>query len=233
MSRNDSQQRFQKMPEVVPTPGNTALVVIDMQYLDAHPDFGVAKKAKEEGRFEILDHLFSRLPGVIRNIRRMQDACRRAGIEVIFIKIQSYTQDGRDLSPSYKTKGVQCPPGSKEAQILAEIQPLGDEIVIPKLSTNAFTSSPIDAILRYMGITKLLVCGVNTNYCVETFIRDAYDLGYEVVLLEDCCATVVEEHHRVTCEEVDEIFCKVRSADQILAAIEEKSEQAKGSRLKE
>ena len=221
MSRHDSQHRFQKMPEVIPTPGNTALVVIDMQYLDAHPDFGIARKARNEGRFEILNHLFARLPSVIQNIRRMQNACRKARIEVIFIKIQSYTLDGRDLSPSYKTKGLQSPPGSKEAQILEELQPVGDEIVIPKLSTNAFNSSPIDAVLRYMGITKLLVCGVNTNYCVETFIRDAYDLGYEVVLLEDCCATVVEEHHRVTCEEVDEIFCKVRSADEMLTAIEQ------------
>jgi ureidoacrylate peracid hydrolase len=158
---------------------------------------------------------------VIHNIRRVQNACRKAGIEVIFIKIQSYARDGRDLSPSYKTKGLQCPPGSKEAQILEELQPVGDEIVIPKLSTNAFTSSPIDPLLRYLGITKLLVCGVNTNYCVETFIRNAYDLGYEVVLLEDCCATIVEEHHRVTCEEVDDIFCKVRSTDQILSAMEE------------
>jgi nicotinamidase-related amidase len=100
------------MPEVVPTAGNTALVVIDMQYLDAHPDFGLARRAKEEGRFQILNHLFARLPLVIHNIRRVQNACRQAGIEVIFIKIQSYTQDGRDLSPSYKTKGLRCPPGS-------------------------------------------------------------------------------------------------------------------------
>ena len=227
MSRHDSQRRFQKMPEVIPTPGNTALVVIDMQYLDAHPDFGIARKARDEGRFEILNHLLARLPSVIHNIQRLQQACRKVGIEVIFIKIQSHTLDGRDLSPSYKNKGLQCPPGSKEAQILEELQPVGDEIVIPKLSTNAFNSSPIDAVLRYMGITKLLVCGVNTNYCVETFIRDAYDLGYEVVLLEDCCATVVEEHHRVTCEEVDEIFCKVRSADQMLAAIEQNKNMGK------
>jgi nicotinamidase-related amidase len=208
------------MPEVIPTPGNTALIIIDMQYLDAHPDFGLAKKARDAGQFEILRHLFDRLPMVIHNIRRMQEACREAGIEVIFIRIQSYTRDGRDLSPSYKTKGLQCPPDSKEAQILEELQPVGDEIVIPKLSTNAFISSPIDPLLRYLRISKLLVCGVNTNYCVETFIRDAYDLGYEVVLLEDCCATIVEEHHRVTCEEVDDIFCKVRSTDQILRVIE-------------
>jgi nicotinamidase-related amidase len=220
----DSQRRFPPghMPEVIPTPGDTALVIMDMQYLDAHPDFGLARKARDAGRFEILKHLFTRLPLVIKNIQRLQKVCRETGIEVLFIKIQSYTRDGRDLSPNYRSKGLQCPPGSKEAQILEEIKPVGDEIVLPKLSTSAFTSTPIDQILRYMGITKLLVCGVNTNYCVETFIRDAYDRGYEVVLTEDGCAAVVEEHHRVTCEEVDEIFCHVRSTDQILHAVEQK-----------
>jgi nicotinamidase-related amidase len=218
----DSQRRFppQQMPELIPASGDTALIIIDMQYLDAHPDFGLAKKARDAGRLEILNHLFARLPLVIRNIQRLQKVCRETGIEVIFVKIQSYTQDGRDLSPSYRDKGLQCPPGSKEAQILEEIKPVGDEIVLPKLSTSAFTTTPIDPILRYMGITKLLVCGVNTNYCVETFIRDACDRGYEGVLIEDSCAAVVEEHHRVTCEEVDEIFCRVRSTDQILQAVE-------------
>lgn len=209
------------MVEVIPAPGDSALIIIDMQYLDAHPDFGLAKKAGQAGRADIYKHLFSRLPQVIKNIQRLQKACRENGIEVIFIKIQSYTQDGRDLSPSYKAKGLHCPPGSKEAQILEEIQPVGDEIVLPKLSTSAFTSTPIDQLLRYMGITKLLVSGVNTNYCVETFIRDAFDRGYEVVLLEDACAAIVEEHHRMTCEEVDDIFCKVRSTGQILRAIEQ------------
>lgn len=229
MPKQDSQRRFppKQMPEVIPTPGDTALIIIDMQYLDVHPDFGLAKKARDAGRFEILNHLFTRLPLVIKNIQRLQKICRETRIEVIFIKIQSYTQDGRDLSPSYKVKGLQCPPGSKEAQILEEIKPVGDEIVLPKLSTSAFTSTPIDQILRYMGITKLLVCGVNTNYCVETFIRDAYDRGYEVVLTEDSCAAIVEEHHRVTCEEVDEIFCQVRSTDQILRALEKKKRAGK------
>jgi hypothetical protein len=51
------------MPEVIPTAGDTALIIIDMQYLDAHPDFGLAKKARDAGRFEILNHLFARLRG--------------------------------------------------------------------------------------------------------------------------------------------------------------------------
>jgi len=220
MERGDSQRRFNAMPEVIPTPGQTAFVVIDMQYGNVHPDYGVAKRAREAGQGHIMRHLFERLPMVTGNIQRLQTACRESKIEVIFVVIQSYTQDGRDLSPSYRTKGLRCPPGSKEAQILEELKPIGDEIILPKLSTSAFTSSPIDQVLRYMGITKLLVAGINTNYCVETFIRDAYDRGYETVLVEDCCATVVEKYHQVTCEEMEDIFCKVRSTDQVIQAIQ-------------
>lgn len=221
MSQSDSQRRFHALPEVIPAPGDTALIVIDMQYGIAHPDYGVAKKAAEDGRGEIMGYFFRRLPRVIDNIRRIQETCRESKIEVIFVKVQSYTRDGRDLCPSYRIKGFQYPPGSKDAEILEELKPAGDEIVLNKLSTSAFTSTPIDQLLRYMGLTKLLVAGVNTNYCIETFIRDACDRGYEVVLLEDCCATIVEEHHRVTCEETEDIFCKVRSTDQVIGAIQE------------
>jgi len=78
----DSQRRFppKQMPELIPASGDTALIIIDMQYLDAHPDFGLAKKARDAGRFEILNHLFARLPLVIRNIQRLQKVCRETGL---------------------------------------------------------------------------------------------------------------------------------------------------------
>ena len=50
MNRGISQKRFDEMPQVIPSPGDTALIIIDMQYVDAHPDYGLAKKAKEEGK---------------------------------------------------------------------------------------------------------------------------------------------------------------------------------------
>lgn len=220
MTVGNSQQRFNPMPEVKPSPGDTALIIIDMQYRSAHPDYGWAKKAREAGKFEIFKSLFARLPMVIANIQRVLQVCRENKIEVMYTVIRSWTQDGRDLSPSYKIKGATCAPGTKDVQILEELKPIGDEIVLNKLSTSAFTSSPVDSVLRYMGIKKLLVAGVNTNYCVESFIRTAYDLGYEVVLLEDCCAAMDEKHHEVTCEEMDGIFCRVHSSKEIIAAIQ-------------
>ncbi len=55
--------------------------------------------------------------------------------------------------------------------------------MFPKLSTSPFTSSPPDQVLlHYIGIKKLIIAGVNTNYCVETTIRDAFDRGYRVMV---------------------------------------------------
>jgi nicotinamidase-related amidase len=221
MATGDSQKRFNPMPDVHPSPGDTALIIIDMQYRSVHPDYGWAKRAREEGNFRIFDHLFARLPAVIANIQHMQRACRESGIEVIYSVIRSWTRDGRDLSPSYRLKGARCAPGTKDVEILEELKPVGDEIVLNKLSTNAFASSPMDAVLRYMNIRELMVAGVNTNYCVESFVRTASDLGYEVVLLEDCCATLDPRHHDTTCEEIDGIFCKVYRSSEMLAEIRE------------
>ena len=219
MADGKYQRRFDPLPEVVPTPKETALIVVDMQYAFAHPDYGLAKVIKERGRFESLNHLFATLPPVIANIQRLQKVCRENGIEVIFVNTLSYTKDGRDLSPNYKLRGFFYPAGSKEMQNLEEVKPVGDEIIINKLSTCAFTSTNIDQVLRYMGITKLFVTGITTNYCVETLIRDARDRGYGVVLVEDCCTAVIENFHQVTCEVIGETFCKVKTTDQIIKMI--------------
>lgn len=219
MDKRTSQSRFPNAIEVPIEPGRAALLVIDMQYLNAHPDHGVARRAKERGRFEGLGYLFETLPSAIQNIRRLQKAFRGAGMEVIFVKIQSYTQDGRDLSPGYREKGLFAPPGSKDAEILEDLAPLPNEVILTKLSTGAFTSSPIDAVLRYMGIKSLVITGINTNYCVETAVRDGYDRGYNVALVSDACTAIVKEQHDATLEGLDNIMCKVMSTDEVLAAI--------------
>ncbi len=219
MEGRKSPRRFDPLPEVIPTPKETALVVIDMQYAFAHPDYGIGKVAKERGRFEVFKYLFATLTPVVANIQRLQKVCRENGIEVMFVNTESYTTDGRDLSPNYKLRGYFYVAGSKDVQTLEEVKPVGGEIVFKKLSTCAFTSTNIDQVLKYMGITKLLATGIRTNYCVETFIRDARDRGYEVVLVEDCCTTLSEEFHRFSCEVIEDVFCKVKTTDQIIKMI--------------
>ena len=130
----------------------TALLCIDMQYLDAAPGFGVFANAEASGvPVEAQDYYFDRLKyTVLPNVRRLQDAFRSRGLEVIHTRIQSLTQDGRDRSPGHKRLGLHAAPGSKEADFLEEIAPMDNEIVINKTASGVFTSTNIGYILRNM-----------------------------------------------------------------------------------
>src|SRR5438552_15789091 len=113
--------------------GNTALLVIDMQYLDAHPDFGMLRSVRAAGFESDFRQLTERLERVIvPNLRLLQNEFRSAGLEVIHTKIQSMTADGRDRGRQHKKLGMAIPPGSKEGEILEELAPLANELVFSK-----------------------------------------------------------------------------------------------------
>ena len=77
-----------------------------------------------------------------------------------------------------------------------------------------FTSTNLEYILRNMGITGLFVCGVYTNECVSTTVRDASDRGFYTTLINDGCATVTPELHNATIRTLKDRYCRVLTADQ-------------------
>lgn len=131
----------------------------------------------------------------VPNMQRLQRACREARIEVMYTVIESLTLDGRDLSLDYKISRLFCPKGSRDAKVIDEIAPIGDEIVIPKTSSSVFISTNIHYVLGNLGAKHLIVAGVLTDQCVDSTVRDACDLGYLVTLVTDACATQSEERH--------------------------------------
>jgi nicotinamidase-related amidase len=199
---------------------DTALLCIDMQYLDAAPGFGVFADAAASGvPPEAQEYYFDRLKyTVLPNVRRLQDAFRRFDLEVIHTRIQSHTADGRDRSPGHKRLGLHAPPGSKEAEFLEQVAPQGDEIIVNKTASGVFSSTNIEYILRNMQITGLFVVGVYSNECVSTAIRDACDLGFHVTLISDGCATVTPELQKATITTMKDRYARVLNAK---AAIEE------------
>jgi nicotinamidase-related amidase len=110
--------------------------------------------------------------------------------------------------------------GSKETEILEELAPLDDELVVNKGSSGVFNGTPFDQILRNMGIENLIFCGVGTNYCVETSVRDAGDRNFNVVMLSDGCAARNAEHERLAAEILDGVYCRVMTTDEAIRAIE-------------
>jgi len=207
--------------------GNTALLCIDMQYLDAAQGHGVfSDVAKSSVPLEAQEYYFSTLKKmVLPNVRRLQDTFRRMNLEVIHVRIQSLTQDGRDRSLGHKNLDLLATPGSKEAQFLEEIAPEGDEIIINKTSSGVFTSSNIFYVLKNLGIDALFVTGVYTDECVSTTVRDASDLGFYVTLIDDGCTSVTPELHNFTIATLRDRYTRVINTRQAISEIEEHVDQ--------
>lgn len=168
----------------------TALLLIDLQYHGAHREHGLLKARIDAGEAEAIEYFADRVETlVIPAVQRLEAAFRDAAIEVIHVRTQSLTADGRDRSRTAKNHGTHIPPGSPEGEILAEIAPVGDEIVLSKTCPGAFNGTNIDYLLRNIGIDTLVVAGVVTGSCVELAVRDAADRGYRVVLVEDGTAS--------------------------------------------
>ena len=199
----------------------TALLVIDMQYLDAAEGYGVFSDLERSGvPIEAQEYYFYRLRGlVIPNICKLQEAFRERGMEVIHTRIRSLTSDGRDRSAGHKRLNLHAPPGSKEAEFLEEVAPVGDEIVINKTASGVFTSTNLEYVLRNLGVTGLFVTGVYTNECVSTAIRDACDLGFLVTLISDGCATVTPELQSATITTMKDRYARVLTTDEAITEI--------------
>jgi ureidoacrylate peracid hydrolase len=176
-------------------PKQTAMLFIDVQNYTMEEGGEYAGMPADEIERKY-GFFFREMRGrAIPNMQKLQTACRKAGIEVLYTVIASLTQDGRDLSLDYKISGMFCPKDSRDAQVMEEIAPQGDEIVLTKTSSSVFISTNIHYILGNLGIKQVIIAGALTDQCVDSAVRDACDLGYLVTLATDACATQSRVRH--------------------------------------
>ena len=212
----------------------TALLCIDMQYLDAAEGHGLFKDdasppVSREGR----DYYFGQLKSVVLpNVHQLQNCFRRHELEVIHVRIQALTHDGRDRSKGHKRLNLLAAPGSADACFLEEVAPRGDEIIINKTASGVFSSTNLHYVLKNMGIEALFVTGVYTNECVETTVRDACDLGYLVTMIEDGCTTVTPELHEASLKTLRNRYCRIVTTAEAINDIQEHSEGSEGDEMR-
>jgi len=187
---------------------NTALLVIDLQKGEYNPEI-ISKKPHDKYMWDRINNI------VLPNGKKIIDKCRQNKVEVIYTVIESYTKDGRDRGIDYKISGIFCAKNSKEAEVLDEIKPLGDEIIIPKTSSSVFNSTNIEYVLRNLSIQYLMIFGIVTDQCVETAVRDGCDKGFLITLIEDACATHTQERHDNSLKGVKG-YCRIRKTSDIL-----------------
>ena len=160
---------------------------------------------------------------VLPNVRMLQGAFRDAGLEVIHTRIRALTADGRDRSAAHKRLDLLAPPGSKEAEFVPEVAPQGDEIVIDKTASGVFSSTNLNYVLTNLGIRTLFVCGVYTNECVDTTVRQACDLGYLVTVVEDACTTVTPNLHDASIMTLRDRYARIVTTEQAVSEIRERA----------
>jgi len=193
-------------------PDRTALLVIDLQKGEYNPD----KIAAEPQHA----YLFERIRDVvIPNGQKLLAACRAAGVEVIYTVVESLTLDGRDRSLDYKVSGIFFPKGAWGAQVLDELAPLANEIVIPKTSSSLFNSTNFEYVLRNLGVEYVMVMGIVTDQCVETAVRDGSDRGFLMTLVDDACATFSEQRHKEALIGFKG-YCRIRATDQVIEELQ-------------
>lgn len=204
----------------------TALLIIDMQR-----DF------LEPGGFgETLGNDVSRLQQAVAPCQAILAAVRDAGLCVI------HTREGHlpDLSDAHPAKIERGAPslrigdpgpmgrilirGEAGHDIVAALYPASGEIVIDKSGKGAFYNTGLEATLRSLGIENLLVCGVTTEVCVNTSVREANDRGFRCVVLGDCCASYFPEFHEMGLKMIKAqggIFGWVSTSTNIIEALQQ------------
>ena len=132
---------------------------------------------------------------VIKNAEALADKFRKDNMSVFLVHV-NMSMDGRDkLNPN---ADIQWPAGNLPADwadIVPEMGPKLNDIVITKRQWGAFYGTELDLELRRRGITTIVLCGIATNIGVESTARDAYEYGYSQVFAEDAMSAGSAEEH--------------------------------------
>jgi nicotinamidase-related amidase len=180
----------------------------------------VEKGIPEVDAKEAVAEMNKRIKAVLDRAKSILEACRRKGIDVIHVKIESKTKDCRDVGRLHKLHNFMVPPGSKWAEFFEEVKPKNGEIVLTKTCSGAFTGTDLDKILRNMGVETLILVGFYTDQCVETTARDAADIGYDTILVEDACTTLTQELHDNAIKALKDVYLRTETTESILKEIQ-------------
>lgn len=185
---------------------NPALVVIDVQN-------GFVSKG---GSYDLLGMDTSNYRQVIPRIRELIELCRENSIPVFYTQavressgIDLLTRTHKILPKSREERIMKkpiCVRGTWDADIVAEVAPRPGDHVVIKRRDSAFHDTEIKVWLSSLGIDTLIFSGIDTSICVETSLRDAFNLGYDVVLIADATISSNRKHYESTIDNIKDYY---------------------------
>jgi ureidoacrylate peracid hydrolase len=199
---------------------NPALIVIDVQN-------GFVSKG---GSYDLLGMNIVPYQDVIPRIRHLIKTCRSSKIPIFYtqairepsgIDLLTHTHKilPRSREERIRRKTI-CVRGTWDAKIVDDLKPddRNDHVII-KRRDSAFHNTEIEVWLRSIGVDTLVFCGIDTSICVESSLRDAFNIGYDVILISDATASSSKKHYESTIEHVKDYYGLVMNIEEFSSQI--------------
>ncbi len=183
-------------------PESTAVIVVDMinEFLE---DGGLMVLASGRALYQ--------------PIQQLVDAAHAAGAKVVWLR-----DEHDDLSdPEFRKRIVHCLKGTWGTQIVDALKPGPNDIILPKPTYNGFFRTPLHETLQRLGVTTVIMTGVVTNICVRSTCHDAFFLGYNVLVPEQCVAATSEREQASSLYDIDTHYGSVTSLVRVLNLLEQ------------
>lgn len=188
-------------------PSATALVVFDMQN-------GQIRVADEQRQAWLTESQ------IVQRCVDLVAAARSAGVPIYYVR-NNRRADGADQAPVLTDRGMggggATPPPYPgwQWEIIDELAPEDGDFVVDKIRMGAFSSTPLDTLLRARGIDTVVLCGVRTTIGIANTVRDGRDLLYNMVVAADATGGVDPDEHRWMLDHIFPIFGRVRTVEQL------------------
>lgn len=134
-------------------------------------------------------------------IARGRQAARQAGAKLVYL-----CDAHRPDDPEFRAWPPHAVRGSKGAQVVEELAPDPDDIVVPKRRFSGFFGTDLDLNLRERGLRRLVICGILTDICVYHTAADATQLAYEVMVAKNAVAAATGEDNRFALKQMERLF---------------------------
>jgi nicotinamidase-related amidase len=193
---------------------STVVLALHYQNETVHPEgrirVGIAEKSKERA-------------DIIAAARLLLDGARRNGIPVISVRIAFRPDFGDVIANAEIWRRVVAnkamAEGSWGAAFYEGLGPIGDEPVVTHNRNNPFHASPLEDVVKRFGPNRLVVAGISTTYVVESAVRHASDLGYEVIVAADACSSGTRQAHEASLGAMS-MLATIKTAAEVIADFE-------------
>jgi ureidoacrylate peracid hydrolase len=186
------------------------------------------------GSYDLMGINVSRYAEVVPTLKRLIEYCRRVKIPIFYSQavreesgIDLLTRSHRILPKSREErikKRPICIRGSWDAEIVDELKPSADDHVVIKRRDSVFQDTEFEVWLHSLGIDSIIFSGIDTSICVESSLRDAFNHGYDIVMISDATASNNLDHYNSTLDNIRNYYGLVINLDELTSYFDKENQ---------